>query len=61
MIADANSADTEPQLTDGKRLWLASERGTMTFSLLVTAFISTFGLTPEQAGKLIAQWVREGK
>lgn len=47
-------------LTESMRDWLrAAENATMPFYDMVTGFMRRFGLTPDQAAPLLAQWVRE--
>ena len=47
-------------LTDAMRDYLRDpENATRPYYDMVAGFISQFGLTPEQAGRLLAQWVRD--
>jgi len=52
--------DTDMTLTDQQRDYLRdSNTATLPFYDMVRGFIRQFNLTPEQAGMLLAQWVRE--
>jgi len=48
------------KLTDPMRAYLRDpEIALLPFYDLIMAFIREFGLTPEQAGDLVAQWILE--
>ena len=57
MMTKANAASP---LTDQHRAWLRQpENATMLAWDMVRAFMKRFGLSPDEAGKLLAAWVRE--
>lgn len=49
-----------PELTDAMRAWLRHAfNATLPMRDGVLMFMAMFGLSPEEAGRLLAEWIKE--